>query len=282
VDILSNPTTKNELCEDFKVAMGRSLGVSPNHIKVNDVLLGSIHFCFEVSNLSVSQKEALLTGGVRYLENQFPSAKEIKVSPLFSQMGFNINSIDHRGHKIYTEKRHSVTVGPPHSQRNYHLPSGWSRVGLSVIANQDQKTPGKFDSDDWLTPLGHHNNWYRAYHGTELQAFGSIYNNGFKISPFGTMGPGVYVSPHVEVAELYSKKISVNTDEGVKTYMCVFQLAVKPGSFSENNPTKIAYPDIYKDNPDYGDECSEWLVEDPQNVRPYAILCKEIKNEEVI
>jgi len=83
------------------------------------------------------------------------------------------------------------------------------------------------------------------------------------------MGPGIYVSPHVEHAETYSYKLTIPTTQGNKNYKCIFQLCVNPGSIS-----KEGYP--LKKHPNYGNENSEWLIIDKKDVRPYGILVKEV------
>jgi len=123
------------------------------------------------------------------------------------------------------------------------------------------------------------NLWYRAYHGTTHSAFKPIAEEGFQVSLTGVLGSGVYVSPHVEIAESFSKPIKIVVEEDGKViskeYICVFQLAVRPGSITdEANPTKTTFPQLWHQY--YGDENSEWVISDPKDVRPYAILWKEV------
>lgn len=118
--ILANPQTKAELTADFQKAMAATLGVAPADIQVTKIFAGSVHFCFEVQNLSSQQKAALLQGGIAYFQNQFPTAQAITVSALFQKMGFDINSIDHRGHKTFgPTERGKFLVGPAGSQNSY-------------------------------------------------------------------------------------------------------------------------------------------------------------------
>jgi len=135
----------------------------------------------------------------------------------------------------------------------------------------------KYTADDWLHPFGNANSWYRAYHGAGVTAFQPIYTGGFTPSVAGTLGPGIYVSPHVEYAEIFAsqKPIKVTTTAGPKKYICVFQLAVRPGSIDQTgSPIQTLYP--AKAHANYGSEDSEWLILDSADVRPYGILCKEV------
>jgi len=100
-------------------------------------------------------------------------------------------------------------------------------------------------------------------------------NQGFNSSGGGKLGPGVYVTPHVEYAELYSGSIPVTTKQGPKKYKCIFQLAVKPGGITKKGyPIQKFFPAKWHAN--YSNEDSEWLVPDPKHVRPYGILVKEV------
>lgn len=103
----------------------------------------------------------------------------------------------------------------------------------------------------------------------EVNAFQPIVTGGFNPSLAGKLGPGIYVSPHVEYADIFASQINVTTTQGPKKYRCIFQLAVRPGSF-----TIEGYPGCMHAN--YGNENSEWLVPNPADVRPYGILCKSV------
>jgi len=195
----------------------------------------------------------------------FPMASVLQVSPLFHAMGFDVTNIDHRGHKIFSATSRGIhDIGPAGNQRKYHQPADFARIGLSVL--------GAYPSDEWLHPFKHTNNWYRGYHGTGrfgANVFSAIVNNGFTPSTSGKLGPGIYVSPHVEYAERYSKALRIVTTQGNKQYKCIFQLCVAPGSI-----VREGYPGRLHAN--YGTENSEWVIQDSNSVRPYGILVKEV------
>jgi hypothetical protein len=277
--ILADSQAKKELTEDFKRAMAKTLGVTPGDITVADITIGSVHIKFSVSNLNSEQKNSVIKEGVKLFQPEFATVLSVKVSPLFHELGFDVSSIDNRGLRFFmADDKYYFKIGPPDSLRNYHPPIGWKRVGLAVLNSEGKAS--RYENDLWLHPFENNPNlWYRAYHGTTHSAFLSIANEGLKPSKFGLLGPGVYVSPHVEIAESFSKPIKVvvqeeNGKEINKFYICVFQLAVRPGSITkEDNPTRVINPELWHQY--YGDENSEWVIKDPKNVRPYAILWKE-------
>ena len=139
----------------------------------------------------------------------------------------------------------------------------------------------KYPDDNWLDPFQHPGNWYRAFHGTghaqkvdfddvqnqlfdkqyaSIDALSSIYQKGFHLARVVRHGAGVYCSPNPELPEKkYVSSVHLETQKGKKMFKCMLQVAVNPDGF------KVArnHNDI-------------WFVSDPQDIRSYGILIKEV------
>ncbi|ELP88811.1 hypothetical protein EIN_103140 [Entamoeba invadens IP1] len=134
----------------------------------------------------------------------------------------------------------------------YKRPCGYMRYALNVI--------GKFDNgnDTWLGSSNSPGEWAVSYHGTDPKFADPISKNGFKVGTRNLYGRGVYCSPDVQAAAIYSTK---KTDSNSRKYKIVFQNRVKTSSI------KLAS--------DNGGPSNYWYIEDPRDIRPYGILVLE-------
>jgi hypothetical protein len=158
--------------------------------------------------------------------------------------------------------------------RHYRLPHGWVRIGLLVRGKYaGPGGPAAADADRWLGPFNDSNPglWHRAYHGTDRAGLLGIVGSGFRPSVRGKLGPGVYVTPHVEYAgDNYTATHAVRFSDGMtRTYRCVVMCAVRPGSIVREGIPGLPQSEFPGEN-------SEWVVCDAAAVRPYGILVKEI------
>ena len=127
----------------------------------------------------------------------------------------------------------------------YYRPYGWKKIAKKVL--------GKYQDDNWLC----HDikgEWAVTYSGTNCGVFNNIAAEGYRVGPRGAFGKGVYSSPSIEVAALYSMEFSY---EG-EIYKGVFQNRVNPDG------VQIVNDGIY------------WLCPDPVNIRPYALCVKKV------
>mmetsp|Transcript_135572 Transcript_135572/g.234582 ORF Transcript_135572/g.234582 Transcript_135572/m.234582 type:complete len:400 (+) Transcript_135572:81-1280(+) len=165
----------------------------------------------------------------------------------------------------------------------YRAPYGWKRFALNV------KKPG--EDEAWMGMSGRPGEWAVAYHGTDFGVVPLIVRGGFKIGKgCGATGcpdvrdgtkvkDGVYCTPNLHVVECYANgeehsKPCVELD-GRKVFFA-FQCRVNPACirrpirhFASNN-----------DEEQMGiDGTFEWVIEDPSQIRPYAILVREHSGE---
>jgi hypothetical protein len=138
---------------------------------------------------------------------------------------------------------------------------------------------GKFENDYWLDPFQDPENWYRAFHGTGnaqsedfgdrnqpsdneyacVDALSSIYRDGFRKARTCAYEDGVYCSPNPRFPEDgYTGVVSLDTQQGLKRFKCMLQVAVNPAGVKFTSNKDI------------------WVVPDPKDIRPYGILIKEV------
>eukprot|EP00296_Roombia_truncata_P002627 JP438642.1.p1 GENE.JP438642.1~~JP438642.1.p1 ORF type:complete len:128 (+),score=1.62 JP438642.1:1-384(+) len=123
--------------------------------------------------------------------------------------------------------------------------------------------------------MGNPSNWYRGYHGTSIDVAKPIYEDGFKPSSWGKLGPGVYVSPHLEYALNYARsyKAKIQTQKGLKEFFIIIQVGVRPGSIEDEGYGGSWTTEKLQKR--YGKEPSEWVIPEPADVRPYGVLIKD-------
>eukprot|EP00930_Biecheleria_cincta_P013518 TRINITY_DN12005_c0_g1_i1.p1 TRINITY_DN12005_c0_g1~~TRINITY_DN12005_c0_g1_i1.p1 ORF type:complete len:743 (+),score=141.41 TRINITY_DN12005_c0_g1_i1:115-2343(+) len=168
----------------------------------------------------------------------------------------------------------------------YRTPAGWKRVALNVW--------NKYDGGDntWLGMEGKAGEWAVAYHGCAMAVVPLIMNGGFRV---GTgqgakncsdtrtdklVGDGVYCTPNIRVVECYANGnedgASENKTDAVKvdgrTWYFAFQCRVRPEAI--NRPDRhFAH---CNDEEVMGvDGVFEWIINSPDDIRPYAILVRE-------
>ena len=103
--------------------------------------------------------------------------------------------------------------------------------------------------------MGSFLSWYQNYK--------CIVENGLKPGIHNAFGKGIYCTPEISTAEIYSSTFTSDTTK--KQYKIVFQNRV--------NPKAIVYCGAKGGPEDY------WYVEDEKDIRPYGICIKEIQSE---
>jgi len=142
--------------------------------------------------------------------------------------------------------------------KEYKRPVGWTRYAINVS--------GKFPDDtEWFKTTNDPAVWPVAYHGTRSQNVMPILRLGLQVGGTNGVamgngrahGDGIYVTPSVEHAALYSPTAPVMTDEGSFKVKIVFQARVDPTQISEHT-AKV------------------WTLPAPDNIRLYGVLVKNV------
>jgi hypothetical protein len=243
-----------------------------------DVVLtpGSVKVSFKILALSMMERKTI-KARLSTVKETWKKVTEWILHPFFSSVTLDINSFDPRGDKCGYEG-HSFMVGPAGNQRLYHQPNRdqmWQRFGIRVL--------GKYGDDDWLHPFSNNPGlWWRAFHGTMPTAAAILTAKDLKPSKNGKLGPGVYITPHIEYAMCYAGtgSLSLPGISEEKQYLMVMQCAVRPDSIlREGFPGFKIFPAMNFNR--YGEENSEWTAQ-REDVRVYGICMIEYKHAEEV
>ncbi|KAL4478907.1 hypothetical protein ABPG72_009733 [Tetrahymena utriculariae] len=149
--------------------------------------------------------------------------------------------------------------------QQYHLPVGYTGLGLKVLNN------GIYPNDGWLNSDTSDATWIVLFHATFPEFVNKILQEGLKAGDGqsyqnercrfqrGQVGIGVYFSNKIKNCEEYGGPIDV----GEKKFRLIFQCRV--------NPKTIKSPE---ENDEY------YVCNNPQDTRPYRILIKEYQNSQ--
>ena len=138
----------------------------------------------------------------------------------------------------------------------YNRPYGWKRYDLKVL--------GKYENDLWIGATGKSNDdtvWAVDYHGTKKEFSESIYKTGLRIGHRNAYGDGIYCTPNINTAALYSSTFRGND---ANDYKLVFQTRVKPSAIVKCIDKDPDAPNDY------------WYIEDEKNIRCYSICIKRL------
>lgn len=139
----------------------------------------------------------------------------------------------------------------------YRQPYGWRRYTIKVL--------GKYSDSKWLGPVGNRTNslageWPVSYHGTGRDCAKSISQVGYDLSRGQRIafGHGIYSTPDVETAALYSKEFRYNG----KCFEMVLQNRVNPKTLKKVGRQRTGRGEY-------------WVNPQEDDVRPYGILIRE-------
>jgi len=172
----------------------------------------------------------------------------------------------------------------------YRTPAGWKRFALDVRKYGDDMT--------WLgMTSGGNGEWAVAYHGTSMDVVPLIVNNGFKVGSGNgaaacldtrtgkETGKGIYCTPNLRTVECYAngcedkgseQKKAATTLRGKdgKEHTLFFALQCRVNPKAIRRPTR--HFSLCNDEEVMGiDGTFEWVINDPKDIRPYAILVRD-------
>lgn len=272
--ILTESVEKNKpnpVVDDVRKRLSEAHRTNKENICITSVYVGSFNVAYIVKDWT-PEKNKSLPELKRKLENTFEEFVTAKIHPLLCRPAFDISFFDKQGNKVFPATPETHQVGPPGRTQVYTSPAGWARYGLKVL--------GKYSNgDSWLHPFKDPGNWYRAFHGTGrassddfsksnqsfdkqyacVDAMGSIYKTGFRKARVHAYGEGVYCSPDPTFPERgYVGDVEFDTQQGKKKFKCMLQVAVNPDTVIFTSDKGI------------------WVVPEPEDIRPYGILIKEV------
>eukprot|EP01084_Bolivina_argentea_P284001 486571_1 len=258
----------NTTIENIRTKLGLGHNVDKSRIQIKDIFSGSFVVTYTVLDLTDDEKNKLINqvpAHQQHMQQLFSQYQNMSIHPALFHHTYDISMFDERGNKTFgADENGKYQVGPVGKTREYVQPTGWTRYGLKVL--------DKFsDGNKWLDPFQDPGNWYRAYHGTNMQAGASIYNDEFKPGSGNAYGTGIYCSPDINVAASYAQYrggVKIETNQGTKSFLFVFQVAVNPETM--NKPELI---------PNFNPACENinyWIAPTGADIRSYGILIKEI------
>ncbi|CAF1657361.1 unnamed protein product [Adineta ricciae] len=257
------------IVDDILQRLSQAHRIDKSHVSIKHIVYGSINIVYTVSCLDANYLNQLPDR----LKEQFDQFESVRVHPLLFRPSFDINFFDQCGDRSFYAGQHTFKIGPVGREKAYRQPIGWTRYGLKVLE--------KYGTDHtWLEPFRHAGNWYRAFHGTgrvqsedfngsirycdkdfaPVDAIASIMQNGFNRARVVRHGPGVYCSPNPALPEdrRYVRVVKISTQQGEKAFKCMLQVAVNPDGVLVSSNEDI------------------WVVQNPQDIRVYGILIKEV------
>ena len=194
--------------------------------------------------------------------SEFKKLYLLKMKLLIENYAINKDCFDNRGNFLNPNARKNIYRG----KEIYEPPYGWMGLGLNVL--------GKYQDDIWLEDITDKSEWAIAYRGifskdenkmkglikyyiekqdlkiAETTIKGQIYNR----RRWKSINKGVYMTPHIKVAEKYTQSTSFNS----KKYKVLLMAKVLTKEIVEPEDSDF------------------WILED-KDIRIYRVLFKEIK-----
>lgn len=143
----------------------------------------------------------------------------------------------------------------------YKLPVGWKRFAVNVKGQYDD------GHNQWLRE--DETGWAVAYHGTAKESLPGILSTGFRVGEGQKFeketGAGIYCAPSAEVAQHYSRPREWHG----RTVQIVLQLRVRPSAIR-----KVTTGTDFEKN--------YWVINDPNDMRAYGVLIRELPLDEYV
>ena len=183
---------------------------------------------------------------------------KVKLEPLVEGIKLNVSLFDPQGNRS-----DGWPVGEKRGGMEYNAPIGWVGHGLRVSKKYDN------GDDTWLGMKNTKGEWCVAYHGTNIKFAKSILQTNLRPGSMQVhedcdninercslkkVGVGIYVSPLVNTAEMYSEECD--------NYKCMFMCRINPTKFRTCEDTNKEY----------------WVVNpSEEDIRPYRLLIKKVE-----
>ena len=267
-EILNDENEYNKFKKRLIKKLSKDYNISEDKIIVTFPQKGSVSVQVifqsdEFNNLNLEDFKRSFKNDNNFQELQ--NLKTIHESVVMEGCKLSKSMLDSRGNRS-----EGWAIGENRGGKPYKPPTdGWIGLGLKVL--------DRFDNGDnkWIGMINGPGEWCVAYHGVGRGQENvkyitkSIINDRFKPGsgqaykddenmnkPGTKVGEGVYCTPDIDKAEIYSGKTKING----KNYYTVLMVRVKPSAIRQSS-----------EEPDY------WVVNGTTDeIRPYRILYKSV------
>ena len=267
-EILNDENEYNKFKKRLIKKLSRDYNISEDKIIVTFPQKGSVSVQVifqsdEFNNLNLEDFKRNFKNDNNFQELQ--NLKTIHESVVMEGCKLSKSMLDSRGNRS-----EGWAIGENRGGKPYKPPTdGWIGLGLKVL--------DRFDNGDnkWIGMINGPGEWCVAYHGVGRgqenvkyitksiindrfkPGSGQAYKNDENMNKPGTkVGEGVYCTPDIDKAEIYSGKTKING----KNYYTVLMVRVKPSAIRQSS-----------EEPDY------WVVNGTTDeIRPYRILYKSV------
>ena len=270
-EILNNKNEYEKFKKRLKQKLSKDYFIPENKIIITNPQKGSLKIQLVFQSDDFNNLDLTELKNKFKLDDEFPELKKLKEIHSDAIMGgckLSKSMLDPKGNRFEGWPDGEKRGGMP-----YYSPKGWIGIGLNVL--------NKFDNGDnrWIGMINGPGEWCVAYHGVGRNkssdivksVIKNIYIGGFKsgsnqvhenhenINKKGTkVGTGVYCTPNVETARIFSGKCIING----KNYYTVLMVRVKTSARRQCSCPEAS---------DY------WVVNGTfDEIRPYRILYKEV------
>ena len=265
-ELLNNKEEYEKFKENLKLKLSKDYNIPVDKIIITLPQKGSYHVQVifqsdDFNDLDTNEFLAKFKNDNEFKE--LSQLKEIHKDLVMTGCKLSKNQLDPRGNR-----NDGWGVGEKRGGKEYNPPVGWNGIGLKVM--------DKYGDNTWIGMSNVPGEWCVAYHGVGRgkssdqvkNVTGLITKTTFKSGdqqvhrrcndeyhPGKKVGNGVYCTPNISTAEIYSGISTVNN----KSYKTVLMVRVKP--------------EVIRHCSDSGDY---WVVNGTTDeIRPYRILYKE-------
>ena len=282
--ILNNESEYNNFIKKLKLKIGKEYNIPIDKIIITFPQRGSFHVQLifqseEFNNLDLEEFKNKFNNDPEFKE--LNNLKEIHSDLLIDSIKLSKNDLDPEGNRSSGWGRHEKR-----GNKRYYPPLNWIGIGIKVIDKYDD------GNNDWIGMENIEGEWCVAYHGlcrdqesnevkkiTRLITKGEVLRPGsaqahedcddffYKNHPGeydkdNKVGKGVYVTPKIKIT-IDDQYAGTSTINGVDYYTALM-VRVKPTAIR-----RCECPGAE----DY------WVINgSPEEIRPYRILYKKIKN----
>ena len=259
--LLLNEYEQKKFKEKLRKKISKEFGISEDKIILTDPQRGSFqisYFQTEDFNLPLDEFKKKFSD-----DNELCNLKDVQQRIIIEACRLSLDLLDPKGNRKSGWGINEKRGGLP-----YYPPQGWIGFGIKVLDKYDN------GNNDWLAYNGNKNEWAVAYHGVgqkcneeevgkfvgliardtlkpgDRQAHHKCDNINRKISGNKKVGNGAYCTPNPNTMDKYAGKCN----------------GYKMGVMLRVNPKRIRFCNCVKDY---------WVL-NPEEIRPYRILIKEI------